>query len=71
MDALRGFGNLGLGSRLKRISEFMMRETQLVYDEFNIDFDPYLFAVFKIIKKINCSYRNKRFIKYFINRLFL
>ncbi|WP_366139837.1 bifunctional helix-turn-helix transcriptional regulator/GNAT family N-acetyltransferase [uncultured Polaribacter sp.] len=50
MDTLRGFGDLGLGSRLKRISEFMMRETQLVYDEFNIDFDPYLFAVFKIIE---------------------
>ncbi len=50
MDALIGFGNLGIGSRLKRVSEYMMRETQLVYDEFNIDFDPYLFAVFKIIK---------------------
>ncbi|WP_158838418.1 bifunctional helix-turn-helix transcriptional regulator/GNAT family N-acetyltransferase [Polaribacter sp. L3A8] len=50
MDALIGFGNLALGSRLKRVSEYIMRETQRVYDAYNIDFDPYLFAVFKIIK---------------------
>lgn len=49
MDALRGYGELGLGSRLKRVSEYMMRETQLVYNHFNIDFDPYLFPIFKII----------------------
>ncbi|GAA4882578.1 GNAT family N-acetyltransferase [Flaviramulus aquimarinus] len=49
MDALRGYGELGLGSRLKRVSEYMMRETQLVYNYFNIDFDPYLFPIFKII----------------------
>ncbi len=50
MDALKGFGEIGMGSRLKRMSEYMMRETQLVYDEFNIDFDPYLFPIFKIIE---------------------
>jgi ribosomal protein S18 acetylase RimI-like enzyme/predicted transcriptional regulator len=49
MDALRGFGELGLGSRLKRVSEYLMKETQVVYDYFKIDFDPYLFPVFKII----------------------
>jgi DNA-binding MarR family transcriptional regulator/GNAT superfamily N-acetyltransferase len=49
MDALKGLGALGLGSRLKRLSEHMMKETQLVYDYFNIDFDPYLFPVIKII----------------------
>ncbi|WP_299887831.1 bifunctional helix-turn-helix transcriptional regulator/GNAT family N-acetyltransferase [uncultured Lacinutrix sp.] len=49
MDALRGFGELGLGSRLKRLSEYLMKETQLVYNHFNIDFDPYLFPVFKIL----------------------
>ncbi|WP_341214555.1 bifunctional helix-turn-helix transcriptional regulator/GNAT family N-acetyltransferase [uncultured Wocania sp.] len=49
MDALRGYGELGLGSRLKRVSEYMMKETQLVYNHFNIDFDPYLFPMFKII----------------------
>lgn len=49
MDALRGYGELGLGSRLKRVSEYVMKETQLVYNHFNIDFDPYLFPIFKII----------------------
>lgn len=49
MDALRGYGELGIGSRLKRLSENMMKEIQLVYDHFNIDFDPYLFPIIKII----------------------
>lgn len=49
MDALRGYGELGLGSRLKRVSEYLMKETQLVYNHYNIDFDPYLFPIFKII----------------------
>ncbi|MBC2845239.1 GNAT family N-acetyltransferase [Winogradskyella flava] len=49
MDSLRGYGYLGLGSRLKRVSDYMMRETQVVYDTYNIDFDPYLFPIFKTI----------------------
>ncbi|GAA3606474.1 GNAT family N-acetyltransferase [Flavivirga amylovorans] len=53
MDALRGYGELGLGSRLKRVSEYMMKETQLVYNHFNVDFDPYLFPIFKIIVNKN------------------
>ncbi|MEC3907973.1 bifunctional helix-turn-helix transcriptional regulator/GNAT family N-acetyltransferase [Tamlana sp. 2201CG12-4] len=53
MDALRGYGELGLGSRLKRISEYVMKETQAVYDYYNVDFDPYLFPIFKIIVNKN------------------
>lgn len=53
MDALQGFGELGLGSRLKRVSEYMMKETQRVYDYYQIDFDPYLFPVFKMISNKN------------------
>ncbi len=49
MDALKGFGELGLGSRLKRLSEHMMKDIQYVYTYYNIDFDPYLFPVIKII----------------------
>ncbi len=49
MDALKGIGEIGIGSRLKRLSEYMMKETQVVYDTLNIDFDPYLFPTFKII----------------------
>jgi len=49
MDALREFKEISIGSRLTRLSELMMRETQKVYDNYNIDFDPYLFPAFKII----------------------
>jgi len=49
MDSLRGYGALGLGSRLKRVSEYMMRESQVVYNSCHIDFDPYLFPVFKTV----------------------
>ncbi|WP_298533964.1 bifunctional helix-turn-helix transcriptional regulator/GNAT family N-acetyltransferase [uncultured Algibacter sp.] len=53
MDALTGYGELGLGSRLKRVSEYLMKETQIVYNHFNVDFDPYLFPIFKIIANKN------------------
>ena len=49
MDELHEYGAIGLGFRLKRVSEYTMRETQLVYNYYNIDFDPYLFPTFKII----------------------
>jgi len=48
-DVLQELAELGLGSRLKRLSDFMMKEIQLVYDAANFDFDPYLFPVFKVI----------------------
>ncbi|GAA4273892.1 MarR family winged helix-turn-helix transcriptional regulator [Aquimarina gracilis] len=48
-DKLQEYGELGLGSRLKRLSEYLMKETQLIYNACNIDFDPYLFPVFKFI----------------------
>ena len=53
MDALRGYGELGLGSRLKQLSEYMMKEVQLVYDYFDIDFDPFLFPIIRIIDNKN------------------
>lgn len=49
MDALQGIGEIGIGSRLKRLSEYMMKDTQVVYDTLGFDFDPYLFPTFKII----------------------
>ncbi|MFK7749996.1 MAG: GNAT family N-acetyltransferase [Kordia sp.] len=55
MDALREFREIGLGSRLNRLSELMMKETQKVYDYYGIDFDPYLFPVFKIISLKNST----------------
>ncbi len=49
MDALQGIGEIGIGSRLKRLSEYMMKETQVVYDNLGVDFDPYLFPTVKVI----------------------
>lgn len=48
-DSLQQFAELGLGSRLKRLSEYLMKETQSVYDSLDIHFDAYLFPIFKII----------------------
>ncbi len=48
-DQLQQYGELGLGSRLKRVSEFVMKEIQIVYTTCKIDFDPYLFPLFKVI----------------------
>ncbi|WP_298518250.1 helix-turn-helix domain-containing GNAT family N-acetyltransferase [uncultured Kordia sp.] len=53
MDALREFREISLGSRLNRMSEVMMKETQKVYTYYGIDFDPYLFPAFKIISLKN------------------
>lgn len=52
MDLLQTLGEIGLGSRLKRISDLLMKETQLLYKNQNIDFDPYLFPAFNSIIKL-------------------
>ncbi|NER13854.1 GNAT family N-acetyltransferase [Leptobacterium flavescens] len=49
MDVFNTYKELGLGSRMARLSERVMKEIQLVYDRANIDFDPYHFPIFKII----------------------
>jgi len=40
---------LGFGSRLKRLSDTLMRDIKSVYKSLYIDFDPYLFPIFKTI----------------------
>src|SRR5690606_23589066 len=49
MDNLKVLQELGLGSRLKRLSDDLMKEIQAVYNLAKIDFDPYFFPVFKTI----------------------
>lgn len=49
MDRLKDLQELGLGSRLKRLSENLMKEIQIVYNLAEIDFDSYIFPVFKTI----------------------
>lgn len=48
-DKLQLYGELGLGSRLKRLSDILMKEVQIVYNTLHIDFDAYLFPIFKVI----------------------
>ena len=50
MDKLKDLQELALGSRLKRLSDYLMKEIQIVYDKSNIDFVPYLFPVFKLLQ---------------------
>lgn len=61
-DSLQEFGELGLGSRLNRLSEYLMKETQIIYNRLQIDFDPYLFPIFKIIvdQKKHYNFRDTR-----------
>lgn len=40
---------LGFGSRIKRLSDTLMRDVKKVYKNLYIDFDPYLFPIFKTI----------------------
>ncbi len=49
MDTLKLQKELGLGSRLTRLSEMIMKEIKKVYKHYHIDFDPYLFPVIKAI----------------------
>ncbi|UJH68257.1 MarR family winged helix-turn-helix transcriptional regulator [Allomuricauda sp. SCSIO 65647] len=48
-DRLMLLAEMGLGSRLNRLSGQFMKEIQLTYDHYNIDFDPYLFPIFKVV----------------------
>lgn len=49
MDKLMETRELGLGSRLKRLSDTFMRDIKSVYKSLYIDFDPYHFPIFKTI----------------------
>ena len=49
MDAIRDFKEIALGSRLTRLGEWVMKDIQKVYSQLDIDFDAYLFPIFKTI----------------------
>lgn len=50
MDKFIEFKELGFGSRMKRLSDVLMRDVKKVYKSLYIDFDPSLFPIFKTIK---------------------
>ncbi len=49
MDKLRSFGELALGSRLKRLSDTLMKDVKKIYKSLYIDFEPTHMPVFKTI----------------------
>ena len=55
MDTMKSMGELGMGSRLKRMSDLCMRTIQQAYDRYQIDFDPYLFPAYHSIAKMNST----------------
>ncbi len=52
MDKLIEFRELAFGSRIKRLSDALMRDVKRVYKSLYIDFDPYLFPTFKVINDL-------------------
>jgi len=55
MDILHTLGEVGLGSRLNRLSDLLMKEIQGIYKSQNVDFDPYLFPAFHAIANLELS----------------
>lgn len=51
MDKLKSFGALALGSRLKRLSDVLMKDVKKIYKSLYIDFDPTHLPVFKTISE--------------------
>ncbi len=51
MDMLQRVGALGLGSRLKRLSDQLMQDGILVYRDSGVDFEPRWFPVFLFLKE--------------------
>ena len=50
-DKLVQFKELALGSRLKRLSDQIMKEVITIYKELNVDFDPYHMPIFKLVSE--------------------
>jgi DNA-binding MarR family transcriptional regulator/GNAT superfamily N-acetyltransferase len=50
MDLIQSLGELAFASRLKRLSERLMRDVALVYDEEHVDFEPRWFPVLFILR---------------------
>ena len=48
---MREFGEIVLGSRLKRLSDIFMKDVQAVYNEYDVDFNPKWFPVFYLLYK--------------------
>jgi DNA-binding MarR family transcriptional regulator/N-acetylglutamate synthase-like GNAT family acetyltransferase len=52
-DQFLQFKELALGSRLKRLSNQLMKESIKIYSHLQIDFDPYHMPIFKLLNEQN------------------
>ena len=50
-DQFLHYKELALGSRLKRLSDHLMKDTSKVYAELKLNFDPYLMPIFKLVSE--------------------
>ena len=51
MDILQEVAALGLGSRLKRLSDRLMQDGNLIYQELGLDFKPAWFPTFELLHR--------------------
>ncbi len=49
MNFIEELGVLAIGSRIKNLSELMMRDVSKIYREYNVDFEPRWFTFFHLI----------------------
>lgn len=49
MNFIEELGLLAIGSRIKNLSELMMRDVSKIYREYNVDFEPRWFTFFQLI----------------------
>ncbi len=49
MNFIEELGVLAIGSRIKNLSELMMRDVSKIYSEYNVDFEPRWFTFFQLI----------------------
>jgi hypothetical protein len=49
MDFIEELGTLAIGTRLKNLSELMMKDLARVYKDQDVDFEPRWFTFFQLI----------------------
>ena len=53
MDVIQSVGSLALGSRLRRISDYFMKQGSTVYALYSLEFDPVNFPVYRALGELD------------------
>jgi len=51
MDFIEALGSVALGSRIKNLSELLMKDVSNIYKDQGIDFEPRWFTLFQLLLK--------------------